>query len=263
MRITVAGHGAVGRYVAGVFGARHEIAVYDPPQGETDEGALRDTDFVFVCVPTPPRADGSCDTSLVEELVARSSPARAIVCESTVSIGTTERLIRTYRKPLVFVPEYAGESPDHPYRDPGRRSFFIYGGYEPEVSAVHELFEGVYPGPAAHHVVAPTVAETVKYMENAFLALKVAFCNDFYDLCERLGIDYGTVRGLWLEDERIGASHTLVTAERGYGGRCLPKDVLALCALARDLGVPQEIMESVHRANLRHRQAPSREPELV
>lgn len=262
MRITIAGYGHVGRFVDSVFGPLHDVAVYDPPQGAGDDSLLREADFVFVCVPTPSLPDGACDTSIVEEIVALAAPRRAIVCESTVAIGTTDRLIRTYGKPLVFVPEYAGGAAEHPYRDPSRRSFFIYGGYEPEASAVRDLFARAYPAVTRHHVVAPAAAETAKYMENAFLALKVAFCNDIYDLCTRLDVDYETVRGLWLEDERIGASHTVVTPERGYGGHCLPKDVAALCALARDLGVPQEVMEAVHRANQRHR-ASSAAPQLV
>ncbi len=97
-----------------------------------------------------------------------------------------------------------------------------------------------------------------KYMENAFLAMKVAFCNEFFDLCEGFGVDFEEARGLWLQDWRIGESHTLVTPERGYGGKCLPKDVAAVCATGRETGVPMEIMEAVQHANLRHRAAGER-----
>jgi UDP-glucose 6-dehydrogenase len=99
------------------------------------------------------------------------------------------------------------------------------------------------------------VAETVKYMENAYLAMKVAFCNEFFDLCEAARVDYDKVRDLWTEDWRIGTSHTEVTPERGYGGKCLPKDVSAVCASARELGVPMEIMEAVASVNQRHRES--------
>ncbi len=121
------------------------IAVYDPPLGLGTHNDLVDTDFVFICVPTSPRDDGSCDTSIVEEVVRLANPRIAIVCESTVSLGTTERLIRETGKPLVFVPEYAGEEPGHPFRDAGARRFFIYGGYEPAASQVRDLYAGVYP----------------------------------------------------------------------------------------------------------------------
>jgi UDPglucose 6-dehydrogenase len=253
MRIGIAGYGSIGRYVADVFARLHDITIYDPPLGLGQIDDLDDVDYAILCVPTPTGEDGACDTSIVEELVARINPRRAIVCQSTVSIGTIDRLIARYRKPLVYVPEWAGESRDHPYRRLERRGFLIYGGHEPAASSVRELYETGYGRGVRHHIVEPRLAEIVKYMENAYLAMKVAFCNEFFDLCDAAAVDYEEVRSLWLEDWRIGASHTSVTPERGYGGKCLPKDVAALCATGRDLGATMEIMEAVQSANLRHR----------
>ncbi|MDA0265024.1 MAG: hypothetical protein O3A93_11440 [Chloroflexi bacterium] len=253
MRITIAGYGNIGRFVQQVFSRVAETVAYDPPKGLGCAEDLRDTDFVFVCVPTPPLPNGECDTRAVEEVVALAAPRRAIICHSTVAIGTTERLIRTYAKPLVFVPEYAGESSEHPYRQMQNRDFFVLGGYEPAASAVKELLSSVYSHQPICYLVPPVVAEIVKYMENSFLALKVGFCNEFFDLCNAVGVDYDVVRSLWLQDHRVNPSHTEVTAERGYGGSCLPKDVASVCASARHLGSPMEIMEALQLANLRHR----------
>jgi UDPglucose 6-dehydrogenase len=255
MRITIAGYGSIGHYVESVFGTKHEIVAYDPPLGLGKLSDLIDTHFVFICVPTPPRDDGSADTSAVEEIVSLARPRVAIVCESTVPVGTTQRLIDTYLKPLVFVPEYAGESASHPLRDPAARSFFIYGGYGEAAEAVRDLFAGVYSPSVRHNITTPATAEMAKYMENAFLAVKVAFCNEFFDLCASTGVEYEAARELWLQDERIGESHTAVTAERGYGGKCLPKDVAAICAVGQELGVPMQILEAVQSANARHRVA--------
>lgn len=255
MRITIAGYGSIGQYVEEVFGRRHDTTAYDPPKGLGRQQDLTEADFVFLCVPTPSLPGGECDTSIVEELVSQVEVREAIVCQSTVAAGTIERLLRIYRKPLVYVPEYAGESPDHLYRRLENRNFFIYGGYEPAASRVRALFEDAYGAGRRHFVVPPAVAEIVKYMENSFLAMKVAFCNEFYDLCGAFGADYEAVRQLWLEDQRIAPSHTMVTAERGFGGTCLPKDVAAVCATARQAGVPLEIMEAVQRVNQRHRAA--------
>jgi UDPglucose 6-dehydrogenase len=253
MKIGIAGYGSIGRYVEGVFSRFHDITLYDPPLGLGRIEDLDEVDYAILCVPTPTGEDGVCDTSIVEELVARINPRRAIVCQSTVSIGTTDRLTAKYRKPLVYVPEWAGESMDHPYRRLERRGFLIYGGRDPAASAVQELYETGYGRGVRHHVVEPRVAEVVKYMENAYLAMKVAFCNEFFDLCGAVGADYEEVRSLWLEDWRVGASHTSVTPERGYGGKCLPKDVAAVCASGRELGAAMEIMEAVQSANARHR----------
>ena len=67
MKITIAGHGAIGHYIEGVFQNLHDIDIYDPALGHANAATLRDTDFVIVCVPTPTAEDGSCDTSIVEE----------------------------------------------------------------------------------------------------------------------------------------------------------------------------------------------------
>ena len=251
-KVTIAGYGSVGSYVGGLFSDR-ELAIYDPPLGLGSAEDLRDTDFVIICVPTAQLPSGACDTSIVEEVVALADPRVAIVCHSTVAIGTSERLIAETGKRFVFMPEYAGEADDHPLRDPGNRRFLIYGGYDPAASAVRALYEGAYGSGLRHYLAPPTVAEIVKYMENAFLATKVAFCNEFFDLCEAVGADWEWARLLWLQDDRINPSHTTVTAERGYGGQCLPKDVAAVSASARALGSPMAILEAVQEANARHR----------
>ena len=143
MKITIAGYGSVGSYVARLF-SDFEPTLYDPPLGLGTADDLRDADFVIVCVPTPQLPSGACDTSIVEEVVGLADPRVAIVCHSTIAIGTTERLIAETSKPLVFVPGYAGEADDHPLRDPWSRRFLIYGGYDPAASAVQALYERAY-----------------------------------------------------------------------------------------------------------------------
>ena len=253
MRITIAGFGHIGQFVYQVFSRISDVAIYDPPKGLGSKSDLVDTDFVFICVPTASLPNGACDTSIVEEVVSLAWPRRAIICHSTVAVGTTERLIRAQDKPLVFVPEYAGESTYHLYRQLEKRNFFVLGGYEPAVSEVKDLFAGAYDHNPEFFINTPVVAELVKYMENSFLALKVGFCNEFFDLCKTVGADFETVRDIWVQDHRINQSHTEVTDERGYGGSCLPKDVSAVCNTARDLGSPMEILEALHSANIRHR----------
>ena len=222
MKITIAGYGSVGSYVAGLF-SDLDPTLYDPPLGLGTAHDLRDADFVIVCVPTPSLPSGACDTSIVEEVVRLADPRAAIVCHSTVAIGTTERLIAETGKPIVFVPEYAGEADAHPLRDPRNRRFLIYGGYEPAASEVQALYERAYGPGLRHFRVPPTVAEVVKYMENAFLAAKVAFCNEFFDLCEAVGVDYDWARLLWLQDERINPSHTVVTRSAATAGNACPR----------------------------------------
>jgi UDP-glucose 6-dehydrogenase len=104
-------------------------------------------------------------------------------------------------------------------------------------------------------------AEIVKYMENAFLAMKVTFANEFERICARFGADWHTVREGWLLDPRVGRSHSAVHAPRGgYAGRCLPKDLSAITEAARLAGYEPTLLVEVARANERiraERQAPS------
>ena len=83
----------------------------------------------------------------------------------------------------------------------------------------------------------------------SFLAMKVAFVNQFYDVAQNLGVDFDALRTVWLADPRIGASHTQVTRERGFRGRCLPKDISALVTAMAPLG-GAPLLEQVMAYNL-------------
>jgi UDPglucose 6-dehydrogenase len=95
---------------------------------------------------------------------------------------------------------------------------------------IHQLL-----GPSkTYRVTDPINAELAKYMVNTHLALKVPYCNEMYDLCNKLGTNYYEVRDLWLLDPRTTKSHTAVfTGERGFGGKCFPKDTKALAKTRR------------------------------
>jgi UDP-glucose 6-dehydrogenase len=92
----------------------------------------------------------------------------------------------------------------------------------------------------------------IKYACNAFLALKVTFANEMYDLARAIGVDYEDVRAGMAGDPRIGGSHLDVNDRgyRGYGGKCLPKDTMTLLDFAQEAGVPLQVLEAAHRVNL-------------
>ena len=93
-------------------------------------------------------------------------------------------------------------------------------------------------------------AELAKYMENCFLAMKVTFCNEFYDIAKAYDINYNELREVWLEDPRIGRSHTFVYEDnRGFSGKCLPKDVNGLIEMANEKNVNVDLMKSVRDKN--------------
>lgn len=252
--VAVIGNGAVGRRMVELFPG---AAVHDPPLGLENRDAVNRCRFAFVCVPTPERPDGRCDTAGVERAVEWIESS-VIVIRSTVPPGTTAALGERYGKTIVFQPEYGpGDTPRHPFRDVHDTAWIVLGGPPRATSAVADLYATVFDSSLSIRQVDATAAELAKYMENAFLAAKVAFCNEMYDIAQRLGVDYHTLRETWLMDPRMGRSHTWVHPDdRGFGGKCLPKDLRALVELAGDLEVRSTLLEAVLRSNAERRPSP-------
>lgn len=224
MNVSIIGYGVVGRSVHALF---PDAAIHDPAQGfhEPVSG------LAFVCVPTPMRPDGSCDSSLVEAVVAEHE-ADVFVIRSTVPPGTTRRL----PKPAVFQPEFLGMTPGHRYQSDADVPFVILGGYDTEIVA--DLYRTVLPTTTAIHHTTWEIAELTKYAVNTFLATKVEFANELYDACAKLDVRYDDFREMWLLDDRIGRSHTAVDpTHRGFDGACFPKDIAAFVAWAGDVPV--------------------------
>jgi UDP-glucose 6-dehydrogenase len=93
-----------------------------------------------------------------------------------------------------------------------------------------------------------------KYMENAFYATKVMFCNEFFDIARRFGVDYNELREVWLADPRISRDHTFVyPQDRGFGGKCLSKDTAAIIAASEQQGYTPALLRAVMAVNAKYR----------
>jgi len=99
-------------------------------------------------------------------------------------------------------------------------------------------------------ITAVETAELVKYVSNAFLATKVSFANSLTELCEAYQVDVHEVLKVVGLDHRIGGEY--LRPGPGWGGSCLPKDVDALLAMAREQGVSLELIEAAREENQRH-----------
>lgn len=245
--VGIVGFGAVGRGMQELF---PNAVIYDEPLGVGTREEINACDFAFVAVPTPQGEDGHCDTSIVEDVV-NWIEAGVIVLRSTVAVGTTDRLRTTTGKRVVFQPEYGpGETPDHPFKNARDIRWIILGGARKDTIAVADLYKTTFNADVALHQTDARTAELTKYMENCYLAMKVAFCNEFFDIAEAVGVDYNELRELWLLDPRITRSHTWVFPDdRGFGGKCLPKDISALIQTAADAGVKATLMQGTVEAN--------------
>ncbi len=212
---------------------------------------------IFVCVPTPMNEDGSCNIDIVESVICdidRQGFQNTVVIKSTVPPGTTNTFINKYKNiQIVFSPEFLTEAN---YIDDFKNSNrVIFGGCLDNTQKLKDMFTRVYPSKTYVQTDA-TTAEMVKYVANTFLATKVAFANEMYDICNFIGISYEEVVGFAKLDQRLGDSHWQVPGpdgKRGFGGSCFPKDINGLIAHAQSVGVEPSLLKRVWANNLQVR----------
>lgn len=246
MKIGIIGCGHVGGAMNELF---KDAVVYDKFKNIGSQEEINDCEVAFVCVPTPMSKDGSCDTSIVEEVLSWCN-CKCIILRSTVRVGFTREMREKYGKEIVFQPEYYGETVAHPYANLSDRNWLTFGGTKEGIDYAIKAYQTVINSNVRIYQCASDEAEMAKYMENSFLATKVIFCNEMFDLCKKLGLNYNVIREIWTADPRTGTSHTFVYEEnRGYGGSCLPKDTAALVDIGNKANADMELLKAVISKN--------------
>jgi len=226
--------------------------------------------FVFNCVGTPPRDDGSCDLSQVQE-VARQigsdiTEYKIIVNKSTVPVGTADEVQRIIREQteqrgmrlefdVVSNPEFLKEGDAvSDFMKPDR---IIVGTDNVRTAKLLETLYAPFARSRDKMIVMDVrSAEMTKYAANCMLATKISFINEIANICERVGADVGSVRRGIGADHRIG--HHFIYPGMGYGGSCFPKDVQALITTARVSDYEPELISAVDAVNRRQKQVLSR-----
>lgn len=258
-KIGIIGYGFVGQAVAYGFSTA-ELAIYDKFKSEfqTLEQVVDQGEFIFICLPTPIKSDESgIDLSIIDQTIKLIAPKtnnsnKIVVIKSTVIPGTTARYAKEYPETsFAFNPEFLTEK--NYLQDFVDADRTIIGATNNEVSRrIVALYKQQFPRTPIFQT-DPTSAEMVKYMSNCYLATKVIFANEMYDICHTLGIKYEEVKDMVVADHRIFDSHLGVTTERGFGQKCFPKDLLALRALAKSKGADTSMLDTVWSKNLRIR----------
>ncbi len=275
-RIGIIGVGYVGRAVYfGFKGKVENIYCYDTnPKamefagfkgGECSSISLlaNGSDFIFVCVPTPTDlATGKIDTSIVEivvEEIVTANPKANIIIKSTVVPGTIDKLLQRFPgSHIVFNPEFLTEK--NYITDFINQDHIIIGGKQEVCHLVKEFYYQYFAKHSMNLVSIKTVdaktAEMLKYVTNCMLAAKVGLCNEFKRICDAAGIKWQEIVSLLKEDDRIGPTHLDVPGpdgQPGFGGKCFPKDLLALVGFAKDLGVDPKVLETIWDENVKYR----------
>ncbi len=255
---------------------RGEVPIYEPGLEElirrnSAEGRLKFTTglaeaidgarIAFIAVGTPQGEDGSADLSQVRtvagEIGRAMTGALIVVNKSTVPVGTAAIVSAIlaeetkYPAAIVSNPEFLKEGAA--IEDFMRPDRVVIGTDDPEVAEVmRDLYSPFLRTGKPLIVMDPKSAEMTKYASNALLATKISFMNEIARLCERVGADVAQVRNGVGADSRIG--YPFLFPGVGYGGSCFPKDVRAICALARSHGDPLRIIEMVDAVNEEQKQ---------
>ena len=291
MRISVIGSGRVGAVVAACFaklgdkvtvidtndeitGAinRGVSSIYEPGLDElftkasieatSDYYGIMDSEVIFICVNTPSRGNGSISVEYIMEatkeiasVLKEKEDYCVIAVKSTVVPGTTDEIILPvlessgkragYDFGVSMVPEFLREGRAvYDFLNPTR---IIMGEYDSRSGDTVSMLYKEHNAPILRTNL--KTAEMIKYASNAFLATKISFINEIGNICKQLGIDtYEVTKGMGFDD-RIG--NKFLNAGVGFGGSCLPKDLMALIARAREIGYDPRILKEVLNLNER------------
>lgn len=258
VKIAIIGLGFVGNAIHKSFDgwmSDDTVSVIDPAKGyNTGYNEIKDFDAVFVCVPSPQSADGTADTSILEQVLRELAYVDfkgVIISKVTAPPDVYQRLQESYPN-LVHAPEFlTAANAEQDYRG-GR--FSIIGGsvtaYKNEAERIIRMSQK-----GLNSVMHCSIQEAAlaKYSINSFLATKVVFMNELARLAEKLDCDWDTIRRAVTMDTRIGTSHMQVPGpdgEYGFGGMCFPKDTSALIRCAEQAAASMSVLDTAVKTNL-------------
>ena len=245
-KIGIIGVGIVGGAVASVIPG---AILYDKYKKIGSIEEVNKADIIFICVPTPHKNNTGFDLSAVEEAFSVIKGEKIVVIKSTVLPGTTEAMQKKYpNHKVLFNPEFLKEvSAEEDMKNPYEQIV----GYTKNSKDVAKEILRILPKASTEFIIPAVEAEMVKYFSNTFLATKVIFANQIYDLCQKLNIDYDSIKEMAKTNPRFSFSHFDIWADgyRGYSGKCLPKDTKSLIQFGDKLRVDLSLLKKVDKIN--------------
>lgn len=268
--VGIIGNGFVGKATARVFLEHAEVRTYDiePRLATHTMEEVIQSDYVFVCVPTPMRQPQKgyfgCDMSYVRQAVDKITTLgvaedTVVALKSTVPVGATELLAEEFGlTQLVHHPEFLTARCALVDAQTPARNIVGHTRYENSEAASRRLCKLLterFPGVPCY-VCRSDCSELAKLACNSLFATKVAFFNELRQFAEVLGVSWGDLRKLMLSDGRIAHAHTAVPGpdgRYGFGGTCLPKDLANLIECFAGKWVDSPVLSAVWERNRRDR----------
>ena len=258
-KIGIIGYGYVGKAMAAAFDKSDllDYDIVDPAYDEYNQDLvemMKNCDAAVVCVPTPEGDGGKCDDYIVIDVIEKIGHSKPILVKSTTDIETLQYFKNNYPN-VCFSPEFLRGR--NAVKDFLAEDKMIIGGEPDQAEGWMNVFQSCLN--IKDEVFIDIVeAGYVKYAENSFLAMRVTFFNDLYNLMKKVHpqLDYdSTVYALGV-DPRIGHSHNQVPGpdgRYGWGGHCLPKDTAAFVNFAERNNTKLPLIESIRDINITHR----------
>ena len=262
--IGIIGNGFVGSAIAAAFGLVADVYVYDiddKKRTHTFQEVIQNSEFIFICVPTPMcEASGKIDLLPIKSVFAditkhHTRTDQIFIIKSTITPTSLTRLTEENQHlRIVFSPEFLTERSAR--LDFINSSRIVIGGSPHDLDSLEELLRIRFPYTRIIKTDFLT-AQFIKYMANCFFATKVSFMNEMRQGADQLAIDWEKAMEGFVSDGRVGNSHLDVPGHdggRGFGGKCFPKDINAFIQLYEEIGVSPTLMKAAWEKNLEVRE---------
>ena len=228
--------------------------------------AVSQSGIVFICVGTPSRANGSLNTEYIERVCIEIGRALAqkpdyctVALRSTILPGIAESVV------VPLLEEHSGKKAGADFGFALNPEFLregssVYDFYHPPKTIIGELdrkssdvIASIYEG-----IDAPVFrlglgeAAMVKYADNSFHAIKVAFANEIGRICKLYDIDSRMVMDVFTKDVKLNLSSCYLKPGFAFGGSCLPKDLRAIIHTANQNDIEVPLLKATIESNMKH-----------
>ena len=235
MNIGLIGYGVVGKAADYTLSEVYNVIKYDKYQSLNSFDELLQCEFVFIMVPTPFNCESNeVDQSAIHESLDRLNDKNyegIVIIKSTIPPGSCQVYAQNYNLSIVFNPEFLRESttPNEDFKE--QDTIVIGTDIKSHFRLVKNMYQKVAVSHAMYYHTTTKEAEMIKCAQNTMLASRVALANMIYDACEKNSIDYQKVKKIAFDKFEILGPHMARVpgpdGSRGFGGKCLPKDIRA------------------------------------
>lgn len=254
LTIGIVGQGAIGTALKDGFEHLGTPVKTHDIKFETTINEVLSTDICFICVPTPSKSSGECDTTIVKGVVTeliQKNYQGIIAVKSTVIPGTVESLMMDLNyKRIAFVPEFLRERcATEDFIE--NQDLLVIGTHSDED---YEILKSIHKHlPKVVVKSTPTEAEFVKYFNNCYNATLITFANSLCSICNKMGVNYSNVKEIAVLRNHINDVYLNSSEEvKGFAGMCLPKDTKALDFLSKSLDLNVEFFGDLIKENKKY-----------